>query len=120
MKLFKMVCTLSAALALFGAATSASAADHLLQIKLDGPATQSILVIGRQVYSSNSDNGQCFRAPYYGFPRGWWSPNVRFWGGTPLQVIAFTSKDCSYGYRRDRKIIVPGADGLSNVYVPLF
>jgi len=117
LKTLKGATKIAAALAFTTAAGSAMA-DHRLMIKLDGPATQSLFIVG-DAYSNDIGNGRCITKPWNGFPRGWYSTPYVLADRSRVKVIAFTSGNCTAGYRREQQMRVP-EDGLTNVYVTLF
>lgn len=101
------------------AAASWEGYGHKLRIKLDGSATKSIWVVGTAAPGWENDklNG-CVRLTNP--PRGWMETAFVLKNGSSLKVLAFSSTDCTNGLRRERRMTVPGADGLAFVYMPMF
>ena len=125
MRFFRSV-AMVAALATLGISTSATAAaswngiGHKLKVKLDGPATKSIWVAGTPApgYEGFAAWNSCIVLS--NAPTGWMDFAHVAKNGTFLKVIAFESRDCTNGYRREKGMTVPGNDGLDFVWLALF
>jgi hypothetical protein len=76
----------------------------------------------QSVYFNGEDfNGvprtRCIQLPY-GYS-GWNSVGMQAPDGSRLNLITFTSPDCTYGYERSKWFTVPNWDGLQNFWADM-
>ena len=117
---FKGAMRIAAALAFTTTAGSAMA-WHQLLIKLDGPATKSIFLVGDPQFGGPLQNGFCIRpSPGTRFPRGWYDTNYTLKDRSRVKALAYSSTDCRSGFRREKQMMVPGNDKLGHVYLNLY
>jgi hypothetical protein len=83
-----------------------------LRISMDGAAAEAIWVSGTKLPGfENSTLGT--RVALRNVPNGWMETAYVLKNNTPVKVIAFSNASCTNGLRRERRMTVPDADGLS-------
>jgi hypothetical protein len=100
------------------AAGWARADSHFVTVKVT-PDIHSVFVIGIAGNSPITATSQSRVYPLAQFPpsNGWVKTGYPAFNGTQLQVITFTSPDCTFGYTINKILTVPDVDGLTNVWV---